>query len=89
MGIRARMSGSEAGRCGHVLRLLRAANSNIREKMRSAPAAGVEPGPFEAVPRGNSPSLALITGLLVIYPVFASVAIVLAGLWFIDGAGPT
>lgn len=81
--IRATMNGHGSG--NRVLRMLSAANGNIRQAMHSMPQSGVKPGAFEArvEESGNSPSLALITGLLVIYPVFASVAIVLAGFWFL------
>jgi hypothetical protein len=82
------MNGREtAGRC-RVLRLLSAANSNIHEKARSAPPSGVKPGPFDVVAQRAGRGHALITGLLVIYPVFASVAVVIAGFWFLDGSGP-
>lgn len=85
--IRASMKGHETGGRCRVLRMLSAANSNDREKARRAPPSGVKPGPFEMSPAGNSPSLALITALLVVYPVFASVAIVIAGFWFLGPSG--
>lgn len=81
--IRASMNGHDAGGRCRVLRMLSAANTNSREQ---AP-AGIRPGPFEAPPPRNGPGLALITGLLVVYPVFASVAIVIASFWFLGGTG--
>ncbi|RWB70524.1 MAG: hypothetical protein E5X34_21660 [Mesorhizobium sp.] len=43
-------------------------------------------GPFEAAAAKPSARDALVTGLLVIYPAFAAVAAILAGL-FLAGAG--
>ncbi|AZO05697.1 hypothetical protein EOA27_18345 [Mesorhizobium sp. M2A.F.Ca.ET.037.01.1.1] len=43
-------------------------------------------GPFEAAATKPSARDALVTGLLVIYPAFAAVAAILAGL-FLAGAG--
>lgn len=83
--IRASMNGHETGGRCRVLRMLKAANGNDRDKVRTTPPAHVTPGPFEASTGG--PGLALITGLLVVYPVFASVAIAIAGFWFLDGVG--
>jgi hypothetical protein len=85
--IRASMKGHETGGRCRVLRMLSAANSNSREKSRRTPPSDLRPGPFEMSPAGNSPSLALITALLVVYPVFASVAIVIAGFWFLGPSG--
>ena len=75
-------NGQAPGKRGQLRRLFRAANSNIRQRVLIKPA--MKPGPFEAAPQENAnhPGHALLTGLLVVYPVFASVAIVLASLWF-------
>jgi hypothetical protein len=85
--IRASMNGHDTGGRCRVLRMLSAANSNNRQKARRAPPSRVRPGPFEVSASGSSPSLALITAVLVVYPVFASVAIVIAGFWFIGPSG--
>jgi hypothetical protein len=94
--------GHKSGRRGQLQRLLSAANSNVRRRAGlkpSAPAAAgakrdgtVAPGPFDATAfrqeQSNSPLQALFTGLLVVYPVFASVAVVLAGLWLLGSSRP-
>ena len=78
-------SGHQAGRSGQLRRLLRAANSNIRNTV------GLKAGPFDASALKESGADArntLITGLLVIYPLVASAGAVLAGLWFLGTSGP-
>jgi hypothetical protein len=99
----ASIDGRKTGRRGQLRRLLRAANSNIRQRA-GLEAAGprsdagdtrpgaVTPGPFDAPVfregEDRDPVHALITGLLVVYPVFASVAVVLAGLWLLGSSRP-
>ena len=82
----ANRTGHETVRPARLKRLLSAANSNLRSKV------GLRPGPFlnasELKQAGNHPGHALITGLLVVYPVFASVAVVVAGLWFLGASNP-
>ena len=78
-------SGHQAGRNGQLRRLLRAANSNIRNTV------GLKAGPFDAsaLKEGGADARnTLITGLLVIYPLVASAGAVLAGLWFLGASGP-
>ena len=81
MEAQAIINGQKTGRRAQLKRLLRAANSNIRGR------TSLKPGPFDAVEftkqNASHPGHALITGLLVIYPVFASVAVVLAGMWLL------
>jgi hypothetical protein len=84
-------SGQRPGKSGQLKRLLRAANSNIRHRV-GLQSAGLKPGPFDASELrsdgGAGSGHALVTGLLVIYPVLASVAAVLAGFWFLGASGP-
>jgi hypothetical protein len=82
LSVRTLTSGHETGKGSRLKRLFRAANSNLRGK------ASLKPGPFldaAELKRAGSghPVHALITGLLVIYPVFASVAVVVAGMWLL------
>ena len=74
-------NGRKTGKRTQIRRLLRAANSNIRGRVV------LKPGPFDASEfrsrNAGHPGHALITGLLVIYPVLASVAVVLAGMWLL------
>ena len=81
--IRATMNGHDRDGRGRVLRMLQAANGNERPPTEAA----VAPGPFELPQPSGGPGLALITGLLVVYPVFATLAITIASFWFLDG-GP-
>ncbi|KUM27309.1 hypothetical protein AU467_02705 [Mesorhizobium loti] len=62
-------------------------------RLRPAGSAALTPaqqpaGPFEVAAEAHRPTVrdALVTGLLVIYPAFAAVAAILAGL-FLTGAG--
>jgi hypothetical protein len=79
-------NGRITGRRAQFRRLLSAANSNIRGRV------GPKPGPFDASEfrskSASHPGHALITGLLVIYPVLASVAVVLAGMWLLGTSNP-
>ncbi|RWK07462.1 hypothetical protein [Mesorhizobium sp.] len=68
---------------------------SARQTARLRPAGGAPPkpaqqpaGPFEVAAEAQKPTVrdALVTGLLVIYPAFAAVAAILAGL-FLTGAG--
>lgn len=81
MELRALANGQGTGKRAQLRRLLRAANSNVRGRI------ALKPGPFDAADFRNKggahPGHALITGLLVIYPVLASVAVVLAGMWLL------
>jgi hypothetical protein len=80
-------NGHKTGRRAQLRRLLRAANSNMRGRV------ALQPGPFDAAEFRNENAShagqALITGLLVIYPVVASVAVVLAGMWLLGTSNPT
>jgi hypothetical protein len=79
-------NGQKAGRRARIKRLLNAANFNMRG--RAVP----KPGPFDAAEfreeNASHPGHALITGLLVIYPVLASVAVVVAGMWLLGVSHP-
>ena len=81
MEAQAFIGGQKAGKRAKLRRLFRAANSNVRGRI------ALKPGPFDAAEfrskGGAHPGHALITGLLVIYPVLASVAVVLAGMWLL------
>jgi hypothetical protein len=84
-------TGHKTGRSARLQRLLRAANSNLRNKVGLRVA--LKPGPFLNASElkrasGNHPGHALITGLLVVYPVFASVAVVIAGMWLLGASNP-
>jgi hypothetical protein len=80
------VNGHKAGKRARLTRLLCAANSNVRGR------ACLKPGPFDAAEfredNAGHPGHALITGLLVIYPVLASVAVVLAGMWLLGVSNP-
>ena len=80
------INGHKTGRRSQLRRLLRAANSNVRGRV------AMKPGPFDAAEfrkdNAGHPGHALITGLLVIYPVLASVAVVLAGMWLLGVSNP-
>ena len=80
------LNGQKTGKRARIRRLLSAANSNIRGR------AVLKPGPFDAAEfrneNANHPMHALVTGLLVIYPVLASVAVVLAGMWLLGVSHP-
>jgi|EndMetStandDraft_7_1072992.scaffolds.fasta_scaffold999786_1 hypothetical protein len=78
-------TGHDAGNGGQLRRMLRAANSNLRNTV------GLEPGPFDASALkedGSDAKSTLITGVLVIYPLVASAGAVLAGLWLLGSSGP-
>lgn len=79
--------GQKTVKRAQLRRLLTAANSNMRQRMKLKPAAAVEPGPFEIEPKGPDSGQTLITALLVFYPVAASVAAILAGLYLLGGGG--
>jgi hypothetical protein len=87
MELQALASGQKTGKRAQLRRLLRAANSNVRGRV------ALKPGPFDAAAfrkeSAGHPGHALITGLLVIYPVLASVAVVLAGMWLLGISNPT
>ena len=80
------LNGQKTGKRARIRRLLSAANSNIRGR------AALKPGPFDATEfqsqNANHPVHALVTGLLVIYPVLASVAVVVAGMWLLGVSHP-
>jgi hypothetical protein len=80
-------TGHDAVKRGQLKRLLRAANSNIRQKIGFRPVVTVKPGPFDVEPQAIGASQTLVTALLVIYPVAGSVAAILAGLYLV-GSGP-
>jgi len=79
-------NGHKTGTRTHIKRLFRAANSNMDGR------AELKPGPFDAAEfreqNANHSVHALVTGLLVIYPVLASVAVVLAGMWLLGVSHP-
>ncbi|RWA67238.1 hypothetical protein [Mesorhizobium sp.] len=63
--------------------------ARLRPAGSFAPKQAQQPaGPFEVVAEAHKPTVrdALVTGLLVIYPAFAAVAAIIAGL-FLAGAG--
>ena len=62
-------------------RLRPAGNASLKPAQQPA-------GPFSVAPEAHKPTMrdALVTGLLVIYPAFAAVAAIIAGL-FLTGAG--
>jgi hypothetical protein len=83
------INGRKTGSSRQIRRLLRAANSNIRQKIGFKPAAKPRPGSFNASDESiYSPANTLLAALLIIYPVVASVAVALAGMWFLASAGP-
>ena len=72
-----------------IKRLLRAAN--ICQKIGLKPAAEPRPRSFNASELDESiysPANTLLAALLIIYPVVASVAVALAGMWFLASTGP-
>lgn len=79
-------NGHKPGKRARIRRLLRAANTNARGS------ATLKPGPFDAnefqQQNADHPIHALVTGLLVIYPVLASVAVVVAGMWLLGASHP-
>lgn len=73
-------NGQQTVRPKRFNRLLRAANSNLRGKI------SIKAGPFlsaSELKQPAGPGQALVMGLLVIYPVVASVAAVLAGMYLL------
>ena len=85
------MTGRKTGSRRQIKRLLRVANSNICQKIGLRSAAGLKPGSFDASEldeRLYSPANTLLAALLIIYPVVASVAVALAGMWFLGSTGP-
>ncbi|MDG4884071.1 hypothetical protein [Mesorhizobium sp. WSM4884] len=67
---------------GPIARLRPAGNSRLKPAQQPA-------GPFEVVAEVHKPTVrdALVTGLLVIYPAFAAVAAILAGLFLAGASG--
>ncbi len=60
----------------------------LRPRSGHADAAPPAPGPFAAEPaKGTGGTGALVTALLVLYPAFATVAVVLAVILFTGSAG--
>jgi hypothetical protein len=87
----ATMNGRKTGKHRQIKRLLRAANSNICQKIGLKPAAEPRPGSFNGSELDESiysPANTLLAALLIIYPVVASVAVALAGMWFLASTGP-
>lgn len=81
-------TGHRSVKRAQLRRLLTAANTNVRQRMGLKPATPVDIGPFEVEPKGTDSGQTLITALLVFYPVAASVAAILAGLYLLGGGGP-
>ena len=85
------VNGRKTGSRRQIKRLLRAANSNIRQKIGFKSADKPKSGSFDALEleeRIYSPANTLLAALLIIYPVVASVAVALAGMWFLGSTGP-
>ena len=85
------MNGRKTGKHRQIKRLLHAANSNICQKIGLKPAAEPRPRSFNASELDESiysPANTLLAALLIIYPVVASVAVALAGMWFLASTGP-
>jgi hypothetical protein len=91
MRLQAIINGRKTGSRRQIKRLLRAANSNICQKIGLKPPAELKPGSFDASEldeRIYNPANTLLAALLIIYPVVASVAVALAGMWFLGSTGP-
>ena len=76
-------NGHETGKPRRFNRFLRAANSNLRGTI------ALKAGPFLTASELKQPGgsgQALIMALLVIYPVLASVAVVIAGMYLLGSA---
>lgn len=81
-------TGHRSVKRAQLRRLFTAANTNVRQRMGLKPATPVEPGPFEIEPKATDSGQTLITALLVFYPVAASVAAIIAGIYLLGGPGP-
>jgi hypothetical protein len=82
LNVRTLTSGHETGKRSRLKRLFCAANSNLRGKVSLKPGPFLDARELKQAGRGH-PVHALITALLVVYPVFASVAVVIAGMWLL------